>query len=221
MLNRIVAKKFKKKTFSQCGEDIIIKFIFDNIIKIPQPTYIDIGANHPFDLNNTYLFYLNGSSGLNIDANTDSIDLFNKYRKKDININIGISDSKGELDFYKFKYSTYNTFDLDEAEKQKHALVEVKKIEVNTINFIIEKYFNAVFPDFLSLDVEGLDYKILKTIDFSKGPKVICVETIINEDECTYQNTEIIDFLVSSGYLIHSSTLINTIFIKGEYLRLC
>ncbi|NJK83675.1 MAG: hypothetical protein HC912_07525 [Saprospiraceae bacterium] len=45
-----------KQTFSQSGEDLIIAMWF-NIIDIKNPTYLDIGAYHPFFINNTALLY--------------------------------------------------------------------------------------------------------------------------------------------------------------------
>ena len=51
--------KYKKISFSQCGEDLIVKFIFD-CLGINSPTYIDIGAHHPHYISNTALFYKNG-----------------------------------------------------------------------------------------------------------------------------------------------------------------
>jgi hypothetical protein len=59
------ANAFEKVSYSQCGEDILIDFVFKQL-KIENPSYLDIGAHHPFHLNNTYYFYKNGSSGVNI-----------------------------------------------------------------------------------------------------------------------------------------------------------
>ena len=58
----------EKKSFSQCGEDLIVNYIF-GLRGITKPTYLDIGANDPFYLNNTALFYINGCRGINIEAN--------------------------------------------------------------------------------------------------------------------------------------------------------
>jgi hypothetical protein len=58
--------KFEKKSFSQSGEDLIIDFIF-NALGISRPSYIDIGAHHPYYLNNTAIFYLRGARGINIE----------------------------------------------------------------------------------------------------------------------------------------------------------
>ena len=42
-------------SYSQCGEDILIKFFLD-ARKINKITYLDVGSNHPVKLNNTFLF---------------------------------------------------------------------------------------------------------------------------------------------------------------------
>ena len=44
---RNLKKDFKKNSYSQFGEDIIVKFIFD-ALNIKKPSYIDIGAHDPF-----------------------------------------------------------------------------------------------------------------------------------------------------------------------------
>jgi hypothetical protein len=53
ILRRIGKGKNIHFSFSQSGEDLIVKFIFD-ILKIKKPTYIDIGAHHSSYLSNTY-----------------------------------------------------------------------------------------------------------------------------------------------------------------------
>ena len=42
----------KRKTYSQCGEDIFIKKFFQDC---PKGKYLDIGAFNPIKYNNTYL----------------------------------------------------------------------------------------------------------------------------------------------------------------------
>lgn len=67
---RMLRRKTKyKKNYSQCGEDIIAKFIIDNGLKNDKITYIDIGANKPIEGNNTYLLYKNGIRGINVEPN--------------------------------------------------------------------------------------------------------------------------------------------------------
>ena len=58
-------KKYKPQiSYSQSGEDLIVKHIFENL-GVKKPSYLDIGAYHPFHLNNTVIFYLSGSHGIN------------------------------------------------------------------------------------------------------------------------------------------------------------
>jgi len=106
---------YKKVSYSQCGEDTIIDHIFKSL-KINKPTFMDIGAHHPFKLSNTALFYESGCQGINIEPDPDLFKLFKKYRKRDINLNIGVSDKPGELLFYIMSSQAMNTFSTQQAE---------------------------------------------------------------------------------------------------------
>ena len=64
--NKTEEELFKKISYSQLGEDLIIEFVF-NGIGINKINYLDIGAHHPIEINNTYLFYLKGSYGVLIE----------------------------------------------------------------------------------------------------------------------------------------------------------
>jgi FkbM family methyltransferase len=221
--NYSLEKKFKK-SYSQCGEDLIIRFIF-NLLKNANPTYIDIGANHPTLLNNTYLFYKEGSKGITIEPNLSLHKKLKGKRRRDINLCMGISDTPGSMDFYRFHPHTMSTFSKDEAEKLQneygYILEEVIKVKLDTLQSIISKYCNGIFPDLLSLDVEGLDEQILRSIDFEKStPTIIVTET--SHFSMTYKEdlkrTDIIEFLKSKGYIAYADTLINTIFVKKDKL---
>ena len=65
---------------TQFGEDnYLLKCFPKNYIG----NYLDVGCYHPTKHNNTYLMYKMGWSGINIDLNSLSIDLFNYHRPKD------------------------------------------------------------------------------------------------------------------------------------------
>jgi FkbM family methyltransferase len=210
-----------KKSYSQSGEDVIIKFIF-NSLGIKKISYIDIGAHDPFYLNNTAIFYKTGNRGINIEPDPILFKNFEKFRKRDINLNIGISDETGKLDFYIMDSPTLNSFSKDEAERYereyKFKIKRTIKVNVDKVSNIINRYSKNEFPDLLSLDVEGLDQQILHSIDFNKSkPKVICVETIsYSETHNGVKNTQLIEFLKSRGYIVYADTYINTIFVDEE-----
>jgi FkbM family methyltransferase len=217
--------KFEKKSFSQSGEDLIIDFIF-NALGISRPSYIDIGAHHPYYLNNTAIFYLRGARGINIEPDPSLFSLFLNHRKEDTNLNIGISDTLGTLDFHVMNIPTLNTFSAEEADKYSlegdYYIKEIKKINVEPISKVISDFKNGVFPDFLTLDAEGIDEIVLKSIDYDNNkPIVICTETIsFSEKGKGVKNVEIIQFLESKGYMLYADTHINSIFVeKNRWIR--
>lgn len=217
-----VDDKYKKTSFSQCGEDLIVKFIFD-CLGVHYPTYIDIGAHHPYYINNTALFYENDCRGINIEPDPILFKEFLKYRKEDKNLNIGISDSDSELDFYIISTSTLNTFSKEEAENYAlqgdFQIKSIEKIKVKTLKNVLDEYFNGVFPQYLSIDAEGVDEIIIKDIDFENNyPIVICIETIsFSTSGNGIKNIKLIKYIESKGYLLYADTNINTIFVRKSF----
>lgn len=214
--NHRIGEDFKK-SYSQSGEDLIVRYVFD-ILKIPSPTYLDIGAHHPIYLSNTYIFYKGGSKGVNIEPDPQLFSNINKIRQRDTNLNIGIADKKDVLDFYVMTTPTLNTFSLEEAKKAESKKIKIDKViqvQVIPVDDILNKHFAYAAPDFLSLDVEGLDLKILQAFNFKKfRPKVICVETITYSDKRNGQKIKEIELLlIEQGYFAYAGTHINTIFV--------
>jgi len=83
--------------YAQFYEDYILSIALDDVKNV---RYIDVGENSP-DLDSvTKHFYLQGWTGINIEPIEK---LYNEYitqRPNDININKGISNKEGEIDFY-------------------------------------------------------------------------------------------------------------------------
>lgn len=79
----------------------------------------------------------------------------------------------------------------------------------------MQQYYKNSPPELLSLDVEGLDLVILKSLDFDRwSPKVICVETILfTEQRVIKKHQPIIDLLAEKGYFCYADTSINSIFV--------
>ncbi len=213
---------YAKKSYSQCGEDLIVRYIFD-VLLIEHPTYLDIGAHHPFFLNNTALLNEEGSRGVNVEADPQLISRFEQRRKDDVNLNIGMSTEKGSMDFYVMSAQTLSTFSAKEAaryEQEGAGIIEsVIPVEVQTFAEVVNSNFDGGFPDFVSLDVEGLDYEILKSIDFSKyRPHVFCIETIIftqnRSSKDVGRHDEIDELMLKNNYIKYADTNINTIYVN-------
>ncbi len=215
-----IMKGLGKPSFSQTGEDRILHFLFQSI-GIKNPTYLDIGANHPVNGNNSYFFYQRGSKGVCVEPDPALAAQINQVRERDICLNVGIGFTEiAAADFYIFPkpYTGWNTFSKNEAEYRKanwHPYEKIIKMPLQNINDILEQNFKST-PDFISIDVEGLDFDILKSLDFDKHqPKVLLVETLhYGENNKPEKLTYIIDFVCSKGYSVYADTYVNTIFLK-------
>jgi len=214
----------RKISFSQCGEDIIVNFILSSL-GISNPTYLDIGAYHPTNLNNTYYFYLKGCSGVLIEPDPQNYRILKNKRNKNTVLNVGIGiDDALMADFFIMTTKTLNTFSREDAERLilygNQKIEQVLKIPLKNINSIIKEHFQTC-PNFVSLDVEGLDYEILKSFDFLKfRPQVFCIETLsYTEDNTERKIYEIIDLMKEKDYLPYADTYINTIFVEAKAWR--
>lgn len=210
-----------KVSYSQTGEDLIVKFILDSL-KIKHPKYLDIGTYHPKNINNTYLFYRNKGKGVCIEADPLLHKKIKSKRRRDIclNVGIGIEDSDSS-EFYIMTSKTLNTFSKEEAEKYvsfgNEKIEKIIKVPIVNINDIVEKYFSNEL-NFVSLDIEGIDEQVIKSFNFNdKRPEVFCIETInYTENNSEAKNEEIINFMKSKNYIVFADTYINTIFVDYE-----
>ncbi len=187
-----------------------------------KPTYIDLGANDPFKLNNTAIFYLRGGRGMNVEANPNLIGAFKKWRPDDINLSIGVGDEIAELDFFIMEDDTFSTFSLNERDRMVacgHKFLRAEKVQVRPLSWILEEYAEGLFPDFLSLDVEGLDLQILNSIDWARSsPKVVCVEAAeYSQTGCGARREELIRYLESQKYFEYANTNLNAIMVRRDF----
>lgn len=215
-----LSDKFAKKSYAQSGEDLIVRFLLEQELKVSNPGYIDIGAHHPFYLSNTASFYESGSRGINIEPDPTLFAAFDKYRQEDINLNIGVAPSNGYLDFYFMSVPTLNTFSEEEAlryeQEDGYKITEKRKIKVSTLEAVIGQYCGGTFPAFLNIDVEGLEESVFSAgFNDGKGPLVICAETVtFSEKDRGVKKHELIRLICSKGYMAYADTFINTIFVK-------
>jgi len=221
-------EKHSHTSYAQSGEDRIISFIFD-WIQVKSPTYLDIGAHHSSWLSNTYLFYKNGSSGVCIEPDPYLFSEIKRTRKRDTCLNIGISSAAQEMaDFYVMTSRSLNTFSKEDAlrcqETRNFGEQKIEKIiqvPLYTVNDIMAKYCsNGV--NLISVDVEGLDFEIVKSFDFQKyQPEIFCIETLrYDENGILQKNNELIKFMKEKEYSIYGETYINTIFVSKEVRQL-
>lgn len=207
---------FSIKSYSQEGEDMILRRIFD---KKKNGFFVDVGAYHPKKFSNTYYFYKLGWKGINIDAMPGSMKKFNPIRKRDINLEIPVSSKKQTLTYYAFNEPALNSFNKELSYsrngKDGYKIIFEKDIETFTLSEILDKYLPKEIKeiDFMSIDVETFDFDVLKSNNWDKyKPLIVLIEDLyfrIND----LSTSQIYGFLKDFNYDFFAKT-VNTHFFK-------
>lgn len=201
---------FCKSTFSAWGEDAMIS----NICRrygISIEHYMDIGTNHPIGGNETYLFYLQGASGALVEPNPKYMESYKLIRPKDRIYNVGMAskecDGKEKIYYMIEGLDTRNTFSetIARNHEKKGFKISEKSIRLISLNSLMESYGEKV--NYISIDVEGLEWDILKDFDFEKYDV-----DIFNIEKC---GENVKNLFIEKNYKLIAETISNWIFIKN------
>lgn len=96
-----------------------------------------------------------------------------------------------------------------------YKLINKIDMQIKPLSFILDTYLpNDIQIDFLSIDVEGLDYDVLVSNNWEKyKPSVIAVESWYSSDINDMKNNEIYKLLKSKNYTLYAKT-VNTLIWK-------
>lgn len=205
------------KSHSQEGEDMVLRSFFEGPKKY-KGFFVDVGAHHPYRFSNTLFFYRKGWRGINIEPTPGAIKAFNILRRKDINLNIGISDRRDKLTFYCFNEPALNGFSKELSEQRnstskKYKIIKEIEVETYPLAEILDKYLPAGQKiDFLTIDAEGLDLIVTKSNNWNKyKPSYIAVEDTIEFTKIF--ESEVYGYLKEQGYQLVAKTR-RTLFLK-------
>jgi FkbM family methyltransferase len=210
------------KSYSQEGEDLILRRIFAGQKK---GFYIDVGAHHPKRFSNTYIFYHMGWQGINIDARPGSMTEFRRLRARDINLEIGVSESEGALNYYQFEESALNGFSIDlslnRAKLGVSRLISESIVQTLPLKQILSNHMHDTrIIDFLTIDVEGMDLEVLRSNDWNKfRPKIVLVEVLASSLD-TFKSHPVNQFMNTKGYRMYSKAMNTAFFMADEHLAL-
>ncbi|WP_029621158.1 FkbM family methyltransferase [Pseudorhizobium marinum] len=212
----------ENSTFSQSGEDVIVDFLF-RLMAIGPVRYLDLGANDPVKFSNSYKFYLEGGAGLLVEPDQDLAARIALARPRDICLAKAVSVGEAnEVEFFKMSSDTLSTTKRTTADRYQaeteHRLSSTFTVPAVHINRILEEFDPQFGFNFVSLDVEGMDYDILEAWDFSQWrPAVFCIETLTyTQSGDATKVSEIFSRMRQVGYHVYADTYINTIFVDGQ-----
>lgn len=205
------------RSWSQEGEDMLLRRLFE---RQKRGFYVDVGAHHPKRFSNTYLFYKKGWQGINIDAMPGSMRLFNKWRPRDTNLEMGIADKSYTLDYYVFNEPALNGFSANlsktrELAENPYHVKEVIKVKVCPLREILAQHLGNNEIDFMSVDVEGFDLQVLESNDWTKyRPRFVLAEILKSSLE-SLSTDPLVQLMAKNDYIVYAKQ-VNTVFFQDS-----
>lgn len=148
--------------------------------------FVDIGAYHPKIINNSWIFEQKGWETFCVDANPNCISDLKKARRNVYWYAVG-EENKDDLEFFVFQ--TGDGAQEGESagessgtgllffEHHKNDLDKIIKVNMRTIDWLMENEFKVDHIDILSIDIEGWEVAALIGCDLVKWyPKLIIIE---------------------------------------------
>jgi FkbM family methyltransferase len=174
--------------------------------------YVDVGSHDGVSLNNTLYFERNNNwSGINIEPIKDVFDKLveNRTADRNTNINCAICNYDGEADFYLNEGYTemlsgiIENYDARHLERLKNentemlATTQVVKVNTKRLQTILDEHVVSHIH-YLSIDVEGAEFEVIKSIDFDK----VFVDVIGFENNYEEVSIPIIQYLIKKGFKV-------------------
>ena len=177
--------------------------------------FMDIGAHDGISINNTLYFEkYNGWNGYNIEPIKSVYDKLVINRPNCVNINCAVCNSDGNAEFLcntgytEMISGIKDTFDkrhlnrLERENKQFGSQTELISVKTKKIETICDEN-NVKYINYLSIDVEGAEFEVIKSINFDK----VFIDVIGFENNYDDASLPIVKFLEEKGYILIHKTL--------------
>lgn len=208
-----------KHSYAQSGEDLIVDFIA-KAMQIEDISYLDIGAHHPTKFSNTYLFYKQGFQGVLVEPDPELMASIRAARPRDVCIEAGVGmQAATTARFFVMSTRTLSTFSEFEAKRYEamgtQRIEKVLTVPLVMLDDILADRFAEKEPTLVSIDIEGLDFEVLSSLNLKKyRPPIVCIETLhYSETREETKDARIAELMSDNGYFAYGDTYINTIFV--------
>jgi len=193
---------------SQDNQD---RFLHENVFKgYKYGVFMDIGAHDGVSINNTLYFEKeHGWTGVNIEPINDVYQRLVSNRPACINLNCAVSDTIGTAEFILNRGYTEmlsglkNSYDLRHVQRMAREIrqyggsSETISVNTDTVENICKTH-SIDRINYLSIDVEGGEFAVIKSIDFDK----VFIDVIGFENNYPDNSQQIIAYLESKNYRI-------------------
>jgi FkbM family methyltransferase len=197
---------------SQDNQD---KYLETNIFKgYKNGFYVDVGAHDGISINNTLYFEKNNNwSGINIEPIKTVFDKLVINRPNNINLNCAVCNNDGETDFLcnvgytEMISGIKDNFDIRHLHRLQlenihyDSITEVIKVETKKLETILHEN-DISHINYLSIDVEGAEFEVIKSINFDK----VFIDVIGFENNYNDISIPIVKYLENRNFVvIHKS----------------
>jgi FkbM family methyltransferase len=203
--------------FSQLGEDSVLWHLFQGK---RNGFYVDVGCHHPYRFSNTALLSdFCEWSGINIDADQDLIEAFDRSRPRDTNICTAVGRERGRAEVTLFHESAVNSLNPETiAEMKRHFEPrQSRMVDVTPLRDLLSATLpNGTQIDLLTVDVEGLDFDVLASNDWTRfRPRVVAVEAH-DFDLSNPQPHRLFRLMSDNHYKLHSHVVVTSIYVDQQ-----
>lgn len=203
-------------THSLEGTDLILRSLLRDV---NCGTYLDVGANHPTYINNTFIFYEQGWRGFAVDASNRHVSAWARFRPRDTFINAIVSDNVREVEFVEFPDDAMSTIESETIERYSKRFdtdkVSIVHGSTTTLELICKSY-EIREVHLLSIDIEGEELNALRGANLSTlQPGVISCE-VKNLSLYNFKDNAICRYLDYFGYKFVAKTPLDAIFVLAS-----
>lgn len=160
-----------RRSWSQHGEDVALAERLKDQLEIG--FYVDVGANHPAFLSNTWKLYQMGMRGVCVEPNEMLCRLHRRYRPGDVQVNAAAGPC-GVAKFYEAEAHVFSSLSNPGVAVRRTSYTPV--MPLSSILDAVELPGRDAFS-LLSVDTEHRDLDVLKSNDWGKHrPGMVLVE---------------------------------------------
>jgi FkbM family methyltransferase len=211
---------FQQPSYAQCAEDIIVLGLVramapDAVLAGAGKRYLEIGANHPVSCSATYLLHQGlGMTGVLVEANPDLIADLERHRANDTIVHAAVvTEPCQSVEFHVSNQDELSSLDrrfVDEWHGGEVGLRHSVNVPAITINDLLAAHFGDHSPLFMSIDIEGMDLEVLRSMDLNRWrPAIIQAEP--SEHHLPGNTQALVSLFNENGYRVVARTDVNLI----------
>ena len=177
--------------------------------------YVDVGAHDGISINNTLYFEKNNNwCGINVEPIKKVFDKLVINRPNNINLNCAVCNNDGETDFFcntgytemisgiKDNFDIRHLQRLQRENTQHGSTTEIIKVNTKKLETILDEN-DISHINYLSIDVEGAEFEVIKSINFDK----VFIDVIGFENNYNDVSVPIVEYLENKGFIIIHKSL--------------